>query len=119
LSQQRAPELDADLPIRELVQWLSGANHDSRAGHLRRGTDCRADRAPAPPSPSGEGSRSQTAKHGRGVARFLRRGRGMRWLVTGASGQLGAYVMRELVQRGFPVVAWSGSQAGAQFGIAW
>jgi dTDP-4-dehydrorhamnose reductase len=36
----------------------------------------------------------------------------MRVLVTGASGQLGGYVLRELIGRGSEVVAWSGSRSG-------
>src|SRR4051812_5570628 len=34
----------------------------------------------------------------------------MRWLVTGASGLLGGYLVRHLHAAGEPVVAWSGSQ---------
>jgi dTDP-4-dehydrorhamnose reductase len=42
----------------------------------------------------------------------------MRILVTGASGQLGAYLLRELC--GLEgVVAWSGSRRGETFGIPW
>src|SRR3954452_10956186 len=42
----------------------------------------------------------------------------MRLLVTGASGQLGSYVLRELRRRGWAgVVAWSGSRRGDLFGI--
>jgi dTDP-4-dehydrorhamnose reductase len=40
----------------------------------------------------------------------------MRLLLTGASGQLGSYVLREIVKSGFPVVAWSGSRSGCLFG---
>ena len=39
----------------------------------------------------------------------------MRILVTGASGQLGAYLLREL--RGADVTAWSGSSRGERFGV--
>ncbi len=42
----------------------------------------------------------------------------MRVLVTGASGQLGAYVLRHFVQCGVSVVAWSGSSCGDLFDIA-
>lgn len=35
-----------------------------------------------------------------------------RFLVTGATGQLGAYLVRELRNRGYEVVAWSGSSTG-------
>jgi dTDP-4-dehydrorhamnose reductase len=42
----------------------------------------------------------------------------MKVLVTGASGQLGAYLLRELVGRGLPVVAWSGSCGGQREGVA-
>jgi dTDP-4-dehydrorhamnose reductase len=38
-------------------------------------------------------------------------------LVTGASGQLGAYLLRELSQRAASVVAWSGSRTGQLFGF--
>jgi dTDP-4-dehydrorhamnose reductase len=41
----------------------------------------------------------------------------MRILVTGASGQLGGYVLRELSGRDVPVAAWSGSRTGQLFGI--
>src|SRR5438128_991046 len=41
----------------------------------------------------------------------------MRVLLTGASGQLGSYVLREIVKSGFPVVAWSGSRTGRLFGV--
>lgn len=41
----------------------------------------------------------------------------MRLLLTGASGQLGGYLIREIVQGGFPVVAWSGSRTGRLFGV--
>lgn len=36
----------------------------------------------------------------------------MRVLVTGASGQLGGYLLRELTHAGVEVVAWSGSRSG-------
>ena len=38
-------------------------------------------------------------------------------LVTGASGKLGAYVVRRLAGAGRPVVAWSGSQTGTVSGV--
>ena len=38
-------------------------------------------------------------------------------LVTGASGKLGAYVVRALVKVGRPVVAWSGSRRGRLDGV--
>jgi dTDP-4-dehydrorhamnose reductase len=41
----------------------------------------------------------------------------MRVLLTGASGQLGGYVLRELVRAGLSVVTWSGSRAGRLFGV--
>ena len=41
----------------------------------------------------------------------------MRILVTGASGQLGAYLLRELRGGGADVVAWSGSRSGELFGV--
>ena len=41
----------------------------------------------------------------------------MRILVTGASGQLGAYLLRELGSQPDRVVAWSGAQAGERFGV--
>jgi dTDP-4-dehydrorhamnose reductase len=41
----------------------------------------------------------------------------MRVLLTGASGQLGGYLLRELTRSGLPVVAWSGSRAGRAFGV--
>jgi dTDP-4-dehydrorhamnose reductase len=41
----------------------------------------------------------------------------MRVLLTGASGQLGAYLLRELTATGRQVVAWSGSRAGRLFGV--
>ena len=41
----------------------------------------------------------------------------MRWLVTGASGQLGGYVLRELAADREPVVAWGGSPRGPLFGV--
>lgn len=37
-------------------------------------------------------------------------------LVTGASGQLGGYVLRELRRRSAPAVAWTGSRTGSLFG---
>jgi dTDP-4-dehydrorhamnose reductase len=42
----------------------------------------------------------------------------MRVLLTGASGQLGAYLLRELAGRDGQVVAWSGSQTGELGGVA-
>jgi dTDP-4-dehydrorhamnose reductase len=39
----------------------------------------------------------------------------LRLLVTGASGQLGAYLLRELSGRGFIVTGWSGSRSGELF----
>lgn len=42
---------------------------------------------------------------------------GERFLVTGATGQLGAYLVRELQQRGHDVVAWSGSSTGSMNGV--
>jgi dTDP-4-dehydrorhamnose reductase len=41
----------------------------------------------------------------------------MRVLVTGASGQLGAYLLCELVRRGLPIVAWSGTCSGQCQGV--
>jgi dTDP-4-dehydrorhamnose reductase len=41
----------------------------------------------------------------------------MRWLVTGASGQLGGYLLRHLRGRGETVVAWSGSAGGEVCGV--
>jgi dTDP-4-dehydrorhamnose reductase len=41
----------------------------------------------------------------------------MRILLTGASGQLGGYLLRELAKEEPPVVAWSGSRSGPLFGI--
>ena len=37
-------------------------------------------------------------------------------LVTGASGQLGAYLLRELQRRGTPLVAWGGPKATGEIG---
>src|SRR5262249_49370984 len=41
----------------------------------------------------------------------------VRVLVTGGSGQLGAYLLRELVHRGTPTAAWSGARPGNRFGF--
>jgi dTDP-4-dehydrorhamnose reductase len=41
----------------------------------------------------------------------------MRILLTGASGQLGAYLLRELTAGGEEVIAWSGSPRGERFGV--
>jgi dTDP-4-dehydrorhamnose reductase len=41
----------------------------------------------------------------------------MRILLTGASGQLGGYLLREIVTSSLPVAAWSGSQSGRLFGV--
>ncbi len=41
-----------------------------------------------------------------------------RFLVTGASGQLGAYIVRELIRRGHEVVAWSGTRAEDVQGVS-
>lgn len=41
----------------------------------------------------------------------------MRFLVTGASGQLGADVLRHLARQSNEVVAWSGSRTGDLFGF--
>lgn len=43
--------------------------------------------------------------------------KGMRLLITGASGQLGGYLLRELAGKGLAVVAWSGSRRGDLFGF--
>ena len=42
----------------------------------------------------------------------------MRILLTGASGQLGAYLIDRLAPRGHALLAWSGSKPGNRFGIA-
>jgi dTDP-4-dehydrorhamnose reductase len=39
-------------------------------------------------------------------------------LITGASGQLGSYLLRELRQRDAAVTAWTGSQTGVLFGYS-
>src|SRR5262245_30314277 len=41
----------------------------------------------------------------------------MRLLVTGASGQLGGYLLRELASGGHEVLTWSGSRTGRLFGF--
>ena len=41
----------------------------------------------------------------------------MRTLVTGASGQLGSYVLRHLAGRGAEVAAWTGARSGDLFGV--
>jgi dTDP-4-dehydrorhamnose reductase len=41
----------------------------------------------------------------------------MRILVTGANGQLGAYLLRELLRHDHDIVAWSGSGDGGLFGV--
>lgn len=42
----------------------------------------------------------------------------MRWLITGASGQLGAYVLRELQRQGEKdVIGWTGQTTGELFGF--
>lgn len=41
----------------------------------------------------------------------------LRVLLTGASGQLGAYVLAHLADRGHQVLAWSGTEAGERGGI--
>jgi dTDP-4-dehydrorhamnose reductase len=41
----------------------------------------------------------------------------MRLLVTGASGQLGGYLLRELAGRSIETIAWSGSCLGSRFGV--
>jgi dTDP-4-dehydrorhamnose reductase len=40
-----------------------------------------------------------------------------RYLVTGASGQLGSYLLRELLRREASVVGWSGTRMGECFGV--
>lgn len=40
----------------------------------------------------------------------------MRLLLTGASGNLGSYILREILRRGERVVAWSGRRQGELFG---
>jgi len=42
----------------------------------------------------------------------------MRILVTGASGQLGSYLLRELAAGDWQVVAWSGARSGQLFGVS-
>src|SRR5207248_11562960 len=42
----------------------------------------------------------------------------MRVLLTGASGHLGGYLLRELQESGASVIAWSGSRAGTLCGVA-
>ncbi len=41
----------------------------------------------------------------------------MRILITGASGQLGAYLIDEAIRRGHEPIAWSGSDAGSRSGV--
>jgi dTDP-4-dehydrorhamnose reductase len=41
----------------------------------------------------------------------------MRLVLTGASGQLGGYLLRELRGRGVPATAWSGSRSGSLCGV--
>ena len=41
----------------------------------------------------------------------------MRVLITGASGQLGSYLLQHYVQHGVPSVAWSGHRHGEQSGV--
>ena len=41
----------------------------------------------------------------------------MRMLITGATGALGGYLLRELARAGDAVTAWSGSRAGEWFGV--
>jgi dTDP-4-dehydrorhamnose reductase len=53
--------------------------------------------------------RRRVAPRGEGEA-------GMRLLLTGASGSLGSYILRECIRRGETVVAWSGSREGELFG---
>ena len=42
----------------------------------------------------------------------------MRIVVTGASGQLGSYLIDRLIERSHEIVAWSGRTTGARGGIA-
>src|SRR5262249_55315573 len=51
-----------------------------------------------------------------GLADRTARGGVMRLLITGASGQLGAYLLRELQDQA-DVIAWSGSSRGRLFGF--
>src|SRR4051794_17774724 len=53
------------------------------------------------------------------VERARRSGPGsdMRILVTGASGNLGGYLLRHLQSSPHTVVAWGGSRAGDRFGV--
>jgi dTDP-4-dehydrorhamnose reductase len=41
----------------------------------------------------------------------------MRWLVTGATGKLGGYLIRELTARRVEVTAWTEARAGVLFGV--
>src|SRR4051812_35667444 len=41
----------------------------------------------------------------------------MRVLLTGATGKLGAYLLRQLLGAGADVIAWSGARAGELFGV--
>jgi dTDP-4-dehydrorhamnose reductase len=41
----------------------------------------------------------------------------MRLLITGASGQLGGYLLRELRSKATTLIAWSGSRTGELFGV--
>src|SRR3954469_18961003 len=41
----------------------------------------------------------------------------MRWLITGASGQLGAYLLHYLRAPGASVVAWTGTTTGDFYGV--
>jgi dTDP-4-dehydrorhamnose reductase len=43
----------------------------------------------------------------------------MRVLLTGASGQLGGYLLRELLREGSSIHAWSGSRTGQFLGVPW
>src|SRR5262249_11100910 len=55
--------------------------------------------------------------HGRTAQVLFRREILMKLLVTGASGQLGSYLLRELRGHEVRVTAWSGSRSGEVFGF--
>src|SRR4051812_38186697 len=61
--------------------------------------------------------RARLASESRQLGGVVREASIMRFVLTGASGQLGSYLVEGLVRSGHQVLAWSGREAGVRCGL--